>query len=192
MAGEARQHLVSTVTGTRGSPGDAWSQRRIQRSGTSETTDASGSVDFHDPLVPLTADTNRVLRNRTLLRNVNERINDLNVAVSDFLPRGGLICECGRVDCLETFHAPLEVFAAVSRSHGCYLVIPEHLITAFDEVVEKHDDWWVVEVAHPWVDDGRPHGGGVCGTGDRGPSRGRGLATVGENAAARHNGRRGH
>jgi hypothetical protein len=126
-----------------------------------------------------------------LLRDVNEQINALNVAVSDLLPRGGFICECGGVDCLETFHAPLEVFAAVRRSPGCYLVIPEHLITAFDEVVEKHHDCWIVEAAHPCVDDGRPRGGGVCGSGDRSPSGGRGLATVGEYAAARHNGRRG-
>jgi hypothetical protein len=141
--------------------------------------------------VPFAADTRHVLLKRELFRSVNERINALNAPFSDLLPCGGFVCECGGVDCLEIVAAPLEVYAAVRRSPGRHLVVPQHLVTAFDVVIERHEDCWIVESVQPRVDDGERQDCGVCGGGGRGAWRGRGLAAAGESAAVRHNSRRG-
>jgi hypothetical protein len=64
-------------------------------------------------------------RKRTLLREVNERIRDLNAA-SGMTSSYEILCECAAVDCARRVVVPGRVYdEAVAHGHG-FLVTPDH------------------------------------------------------------------
>lgn len=80
-----------------------------------------------------------------LFRDINERVR----AVAE--SHGGddhvyeFYCECSSADCTFQVKATLAAYEAV-RAHGSrFLVRPDHDLPEIESVVERTDEWWVVE-----------------------------------------------
>jgi hypothetical protein len=83
----------------------------------------------------------RLAQNEALFREVNERINEI---ADDRLARYGYMCECANSDC--TFQVQLTVaeYEAVRADPTQFLVLPVHYTPEIEEMVAKHDEYWVV------------------------------------------------
>ena len=91
-----------------------------------------------------TPEKEEVARNEILFREVNERI--VEVAAAD-RPDDDVIvlCECGRPECLLQLDVPAATYAEV-RDHGArFLVWPEHVDPAVEQVVSRASGYLVVE-----------------------------------------------
>jgi hypothetical protein len=84
-----------------------------------------------------------------------ERIAKNEVSARDLNERFGIrrfVCECGRADCTEVLHLPLEIYQSVRTDARRFIVAPEHDMPEIEDVVRRRDDWLVVrkrdEVAH--------------------------------------------
>jgi hypothetical protein len=69
------------------------------------------------------------LPRRSLLREVNERIHEVN---GGFMRLGGIpdwvdvFCECGRTACLERVRVPSGLYEDIRNDEGHFLVAPGH------------------------------------------------------------------
>jgi hypothetical protein len=64
--------------------------------------------------------------NRSLFREVNERIRDVNTAFHVEPSTYELICECHRCDCMTRIDVPREVYETVRTTPGRFLVASGH------------------------------------------------------------------
>ena len=90
----------------------------------------------------------RVARNETLFREVNERIRDVNVALAtaeatDFL------CECGDESCTLPISLTLAEYDAVRAEATHFAVVPGHVVPDIELVVAQNDRYLVVEKTDP-------------------------------------------
>ena len=93
----------------------------------------------------------RCVRAQAFVREVNEQIHQLG-------PRGGrravadlcrVICECTNADCLTSLQIPAQAYAQVRRFPTRFILAPEHVVDAFQRVVEEAADYVVVETTGP-------------------------------------------
>jgi hypothetical protein len=107
-------------------------------------------------------------RNESLLREVNDRIEELseNVEAQGIAPEGGLIqfhCECGRDGCGERVRMTVAEYEHVRADNDRFAVAPGHETPAMEAVVESNDRFVVVDKlpeAEPLVGaDGKPRSG---------------------------------
>jgi len=87
---------------------------------------------------------NRLRRaeNEALFREVNDRIRTLslaNAAPAEYL------CECGRPECVIAFPVTPEAYQAVRAHERRFLVMPDHVDPGIEVVVERTEDYAVVE-----------------------------------------------
>lgn len=97
----------------------------------------------------------RGARNQSLLREVNERIAELNMRFSPGDPNAGpmvevtqeWICECANESCLEQVQLPTDEYERVRTDGTRFIVAPaeQHVWPDIERVVEQNDDYWVVE-----------------------------------------------
>jgi hypothetical protein len=89
----------------------------------------------------------RFAENQSLMRAVNERIDDLNRTFESFAPYGSWICECADVACLERVEMTLGEYEALRQRPDCFAVIPDerHVVPDVERVVERTERYWVVE-----------------------------------------------
>ena len=86
----------------------------------------------------------RLARNESLFREVNERIND--VAVRQFGERdSSFVCECCRTDCSELLHLAAEAYEAVRAEPNRFALVRGHETPEIERVIAKHGDVFVVE-----------------------------------------------
>ena len=90
----------------------------------------------------------RVARNETLFREVNERIKQVNVALAtaeatDFL------CECGDESCTLPISLTLAEYDAVRAEATHFAVVPGHVVPDIELVVAQNDRYLVVEKTDP-------------------------------------------
>jgi len=86
----------------------------------------------------------RVIRNETVFRQVNERIED----VSTRLPAPDLIeflCECGEESCLERIELTRSEYEGVRRVSDHFAIKPGHAHSDFERVVDSLDRYDVIE-----------------------------------------------
>jgi hypothetical protein len=86
----------------------------------------------------------RLARNETLFREVNERIDDVSRSydAGDSLE---FLCECGRQDCLEAIGLTRAAYEAV-RAHGDrFLVAIGHEEPDVERIVEVYQRYQIVE-----------------------------------------------
>jgi hypothetical protein len=87
----------------------------------------------------------RLARNEALFRDVNERVRAIAVVHGEDEHVYGFFCECSNSDCTFRLKATLAQYEAV-RAHGDrFLVVPEHALPEIETVVERTDEWWVVQ-----------------------------------------------
>ena len=78
----------------------------------------------------------RIVRNETLFRDVNERISDVSVqlAVDERLE---LICECGEPSCQAPISLTRAEYEAVRSDAAHFVILPGHEHSEFERVVER-------------------------------------------------------
>lgn len=88
----------------------------------------------------------RVARSEALFREVNERIADISLrhGIGNGLE---FLCECGRRDCLEALSLTREEYKRVRAHSDRFIVALEHDFPELEEVVERHDGYFVVRKA---------------------------------------------
>ena len=76
----------------------------------------------------------RIARNETLLREVNERVKEVIPA------EGGIqfICECGDEACVEQVTLSVEEYERVRSDPVEFFVKPGHQVPEVEDVVEEH------------------------------------------------------
>ena len=90
----------------------------------------------------------RVARNETLFREVNERIKALNSHV-ETRDEADFICECGDADCVQPVSLSLAEYEEV-RSRGIHFAVaPGHVVRDIERVVARYPRFAVVEKTEP-------------------------------------------
>lgn len=91
----------------------------------------------------------RVARNEALFRQVNERVREVSDAFAAVDPSPiEFVCECGREDCTEPVPLTLPEYERVRSVATQFVVVPGHVISEVESVVERRDLYVVVE-KHP-------------------------------------------
>lgn len=89
--------------------------------------------------------TVRLAQNQSLFRAVNERIETLNDAFSEFVPYGDWVCECDDASCTERMSLTLAEYEAIRQDGARFPVLPGHENLEIERVVEVHERYVVVE-----------------------------------------------
>jgi hypothetical protein len=91
----------------------------------------------------------RVAKNETLFREVNERVEEVTVGLAGHGEADsqliGFICECGRDDCAEPLELRQEQYELVRENPLRFFVVRGHEQTDVERVVERQARFLVVE-----------------------------------------------
>jgi SpoU rRNA methylase family enzyme len=89
----------------------------------------------------------RAGRNQALLREVNERIEELNETFDQFSPYGTWMCECADTGCREQIEMTIGEYEAIRRHPNRFVIAPHglHFYENVEDVVEETARYWVVE-----------------------------------------------
>ena len=86
----------------------------------------------------------RVIRNETLFRDVNERIED----VSEEVPRSefiGFLCECGEPVCVEQIELTREEYEQIRKVPDHFAIKPGHEHPDFERVLNNEERYAVID-----------------------------------------------
>ncbi len=81
---------------------------------------------------------------QALLREVNERIEELN-GERESQGADGILCECSNLCCTETIEIAPAIYERVRRVPTRFLVKPGHASAGGERIVEQTSDYLVVE-----------------------------------------------
>jgi hypothetical protein len=90
----------------------------------------------------------RVARNQSRFREINERIEPSNAAHTWVDPPfADWVCECARTDCSIAVRLTVAEYESVRSDPAKFLVAPgdEHVVPEIEQVVERTERYWVVE-----------------------------------------------
>lgn len=91
------------------------------------------------------ARADRAARNEAVFRRVNERLEELNEGFQLVTDNAEFVCECSQIDCAERMHLTLAKYEAVRSVPTHFIVKPDHVLPDEEHVVERHDEFIVVE-----------------------------------------------
>ena len=86
----------------------------------------------------------RIGENEALFRQINDKVEGLNRSLAVLSTRMSVVCECGRQDCLERIDLGVEEYERVRLDPASFVVKPEHVFPDVEDVVERHDRYWIV------------------------------------------------
>ena len=86
----------------------------------------------------------RIGRNEILLREVNERIEELGERATT-VHLFGFVCECGEARCVEHVELELQEYEAVRANAQHFLTLPGHETPAIERVIVRHERYQIVE-----------------------------------------------
>lgn len=87
----------------------------------------------------------RLAENEALFREVNERVEAIAARQGDDDHVYEFYCECANTDCTMHVRATLAAYESVRASGRRFLIKPEHALPEVEDVVERTDEWWVIE-----------------------------------------------
>jgi hypothetical protein len=89
----------------------------------------------------------RAARNQSLFREVNERVKDVNDNFHAFTSVSDWVCECANDTCVERIKMATQEYEHVRAHPAWFFVVPsnEHVWPDAERVIERHDNYWVVE-----------------------------------------------
>jgi hypothetical protein len=90
-------------------------------------------------------------RTQSLFRDVNERVREINAAFAEHVPLGDWVCECAHNACSERIALNIQEYEGVRADPRRFFVVPseEHVLPEIEEVVARHERFWVVEKEGP-------------------------------------------
>jgi hypothetical protein len=89
----------------------------------------------------------RIGRNEDLFRKVNDQIEGVNEAFGTITGTMSLLCECGKLECIEQLDLTLDAYRELRADPTRFAVKPGHELPDVERVVERHDGYFVVEKA---------------------------------------------
>ena len=87
----------------------------------------------------------RAARNEALFREVNENIARLEERHGTTATETAYVCECASAGCAEQFAIDPETYRRVRRQPRLFFVRPGHEGPQFERIVERHENYLVVE-----------------------------------------------
>jgi hypothetical protein len=90
----------------------------------------------------------RAANNQSLFRAGNERLKEFNAEWVGKVPlRGEWVCECANDSCFQHIEMTSSEYEGVRQDGARFFVAPsdEHVWPDVERVIERHDDYWVVE-----------------------------------------------
>jgi hypothetical protein len=82
---------------------------------------------------------------RIAAREINGRqVNEAIERGEQDSDRARFVCECGYLGCTETVELSVAAYEGVRSNFDRFLIVPGHEIDAVDEVVERHQGYFVV------------------------------------------------
>jgi hypothetical protein len=87
----------------------------------------------------------RTGRNQALFREVNERLESLNMTMSELIPISDFICECANPECFERIGLTIPEYEALRADATHFAVCHGHVYPEAERVVEKRIGYSVVE-----------------------------------------------
>jgi hypothetical protein len=90
----------------------------------------------------------RVARNETLFREVNERIKDVSDG-DDTVSTTEFLCECGDPECIEPVSLTPVEYEEVRRNPKHFAILPSHADPEVEVVVARNERFAVVEKTDP-------------------------------------------
>jgi len=91
----------------------------------------------------------RIGLNEAAFRAANERIEELNLALSDVSEEIMIVCECGNPECVEQIELSLGEYEEIRSDPTYFVVIPAHTEPSIESVVAEHEDYSVVRKDDP-------------------------------------------
>src|SRR5690349_3343819 len=92
----------------------------------------------------MNAREDRIGKNEILLREVNDRIEEIGAPAND-QQWIGFVCECGNVGCTDQVHLDRDEYEAVRANAQHFLTVVGHETPALEKVVVRHERYQVVE-----------------------------------------------
>lgn len=87
----------------------------------------------------------RAARNEALFREVNENIARLEERYGQAHTEPVYICECANAECTDQLAIDPETYERIRQQARLFFVRPGHEDPQLERVVERHDDYLVVE-----------------------------------------------
>lgn len=87
----------------------------------------------------------KIALNEALFREVNERLVDLNDALSNISGVMVIVCECGELGCIEQLTITESTYEQIRSNPTWFAVIPGHEIANMECLVSRHDGYDVVQ-----------------------------------------------
>ena len=89
------------------------------------------------------------VQGQALIREVNEQIHQLAPGWGPDADLCNIVCECANPECLAPIHVPSQTYEQVRRFPTRFVLAPEHVLDAFQRVVEEAAGYVVVETIGP-------------------------------------------
>ena len=99
-------------------------------------------------MAPVGAREERLAKNETLFREVNERVAEVAMNFVEVETRSDPVeftCECGRADCREPLAMTVVEYEGVRARPTRFAVVPGHEQLEIETVVKRHPTYLVVE-----------------------------------------------
>lgn len=87
----------------------------------------------------------RAAQNEAVFRRVNERLEEINEAFQAVTDNAEFVCECATIKCAERVQMTLSKYEALRRDPTHFIVKPDHVLPEEERVVERHEQYVVVE-----------------------------------------------
>jgi hypothetical protein len=93
-----------------------------------------------------TARAERIARNEARFRELNAELErGLATFERDPEERAAFVCECGGAGCSQMVKLPLEAYQRAHEADDRFVVLPGHEDPEVERVLDRHDDWLVIE-----------------------------------------------
>jgi hypothetical protein len=89
----------------------------------------------------------RIGRNEDLFRKVNDQIEGVNEAFGTITGTMSILCECGRLDCIEQIDMTEDEYRELRAEPTHFAVKPGHEIRDVENVVARREGYFVVAKA---------------------------------------------
>jgi hypothetical protein len=89
----------------------------------------------------------RIGRNEDVFRKVNDQIEGVNEAFGTFTGTMSILCECGRLECMEQIELTLDEYRDLRDDPTHFAVMPGHVIPDVERIVERRPNYFVVAKA---------------------------------------------
>ena len=86
-------------------------------------------------------------RKRALIREVNDRIREINAGFADFDGLYEIYCECADTQCMERVAIPAAAYDGARAAARRFIVAPGHAHTLGELIVDEQPEFAVVGVA---------------------------------------------